>query len=157
LGAKYATLFLARLCGNGELEYVNCGHVPPLHVTNEKKVTRLENSNFPVGLLPEATYEAGRTKLQGGDRLVLVTDGVTEAENDNKEFFGDERLEEAAGAGASPFQGIFDAVRAFCGTVPLSDDCTVFELTYRTDAPQQQAEASADATAKSVDCTAALS
>ncbi len=156
LGAKYATVCLARLCANGDLEFVNCGHVPPLLIETGSKVSRLENSNFPVGLLPDATYELARTRLKAGDRFVLVTDGVTEAENAEKEFFGDDRLEKAAAAG-NPFQGIFEAVRAFCGTVPLSDDCTVLELTYRTEAAKvEKAEASADATARNVDCTAAL-
>ncbi|HYX67874.1 MAG TPA: SpoIIE family protein phosphatase [Terriglobales bacterium] len=129
LGAKYATVIVGRLSPAGELEFVNCGHVQPLLVS-EGKVVRLQNSNFPVGLLPDATYEAGSCRLKPGDRLIMVTDGVTEAENAAGDFFGDERLEQAAAAPA-PFQAIFDAVNAFRGEVPLSDDCTVFELTCR--------------------------
>ena len=129
LGAKYATVIVGRLSPAGELEFVNCGHVQPLLVSGGK-VVRLQNSNFPVGLLPDATYEAATCKLNPGDRLIMVTDGVTEAENNSGDFFGDERLEQAAAA-PSPFQAIFDAVNAFRGEVPLSDDCTVFELTCR--------------------------
>jgi serine phosphatase RsbU (regulator of sigma subunit) len=61
---------------------------------------------------------------------VLITDGVTEAENAAGEFFGDERLEEAA-AEPSPFNAIFASVRNFCGSTPLGDDCTVFELIFK--------------------------
>jgi len=83
-----------------------------------------------VGLLPDATYAPGRRKLKPGDRLILVTDGVTEAENPAGDFFGDERLELAAAA-TNGFDEIFNSVRSFCGDKPLNDDCTVVELTYR--------------------------
>jgi len=129
LGAKYATAIVGLLRPTGELEFVNCGHVQPLLVSGGK-VQRLQNSNFPVGLLADATYEPATCKLNPGDHLVMVTDGVTEAENGSGEFFGDDRLEKAAAAG-EPFQAIFDAVNAFRGEVPLSDDCTVFDLTRK--------------------------
>ncbi|HEY7617878.1 MAG TPA: SpoIIE family protein phosphatase, partial [Terriglobales bacterium] len=64
-----------------------------------------------------------------GDRLILVTDGVTEAENASGEFFDNHRLEEVAGKAAS-LEAIFTAVTEFCAGAPLSDDCTVVELLY---------------------------
>ena len=85
---------------------------------------------MPVGLLPDMDYAAATRQLKPGDRLVLITDGVTEAENPGGEFFGDERLEQAA-AGESPFRDILAAVRTFCAGRSLGDDCTVFELTYK--------------------------
>ena len=129
LGEKYATVFIAHLTREGDLEFVNCGHVQPVLVAGGK-VERIKESNVPLGLLPSVTYESGRRKLSPGDRLVLFTDGVTEAENGQGEFFGDERLESAA-ARPNPFEAIFSEVRDFCAGVPFSDDCTVFELTYR--------------------------
>jgi serine phosphatase RsbU (regulator of sigma subunit) len=59
---------------------------------------------------------------------VLVTDGVTEAENSTGEFFDNHRLEEAAKAGN--MQAIFAAISQFCGNTPLSDDCTVVEMVF---------------------------
>ncbi len=129
LGEKYATVFIAHLQRDGELEFVNCGHVQPVLVTGGK-VERIKESNVPLGLLPSVTYETGRRKLGPGDRLVLFTDGVTEAEDGKGEFYGDERLESAA-ARPNPFEAIFSDVKEFCAGVPFSDDCTVFELTYR--------------------------
>jgi sigma-B regulation protein RsbU (phosphoserine phosphatase) len=128
LGEKYATMVIACLKSNGTMEYVNCGHVQPLLVSNGA-VKRLEQSNLPVGLIAEADYTTGSAKLIPGERLVLVTDGVTEAEDPRGEFFGYERLETAVRT-AAPFQEIFTAIRVFCAGTPLSDDCTVFELTY---------------------------
>ncbi|MGH9601890.1 MAG: SpoIIE family protein phosphatase, partial [Terriglobales bacterium] len=129
VGEKYATVMICRLRPDGEFEFVNCGHVPPVLVSGNK-AQRIEESNLPVGLLPDASYAPGRRKLIPGDRLVLVTDGVTEAENIAGDFFGDERLEKAAAAD-NAFDEIFTSVRSFCGEKPLNDDCTVVELTYR--------------------------
>jgi sigma-B regulation protein RsbU (phosphoserine phosphatase) len=127
IGEKYATIIIVRLRRDGELEYVNCGHVPPLLICGGE-VIRPTHGNLPVGLLPDATYESDRYSLHAGDRLILVTDGVTEAEDATGEFFDNERLEVAAKKGT--MQDIFDAVSAFCGSTPLSDDCTVVEMTY---------------------------
>jgi len=127
-GEKYATVLLARLRRDGELEYVNCGHVPPLLVCCGE-VMRPPHGNVPVGLLPDATFESASCQMKSGDRFVLVTDGVTEAENAMGEFFEDWRLEIAA-AKSTNLEGIFAAVSEFCAGTPLSDDCTVVELCY---------------------------
>lgn len=127
IGEKYATVIIARLRRDGELEYVNCGHIPPLLVC-AGEVIRPAHGNLPVGLLPDASYESDRYSLHDGDRLVLVTDGVTEAENAEGEFFDNERLEIAAKRGN--MKDIFAAVSQFCGDTPLSDDCTVVEMVY---------------------------
>jgi serine phosphatase RsbU (regulator of sigma subunit) len=128
LGEKYATVVIVRIDRDGELEYVNCGHVPPLLISNHQ-VSRPELGNLPVGLLPTATYESGRLHLQAGDRLVLVTDGVTEAENARGDFYENERLEKVA-AHSSSLEDIFGSIANFCGGTPLTDDCTVVELVY---------------------------
>jgi len=75
--------------------------------------------------------------MQSGDRFILVTDGVTEAENAMGDFFEDSRLEIAA-AKSPNLEGIFAAVSEFCAGNPLNDDCTVVELCY-VNAEQAQA------------------
>jgi serine phosphatase RsbU (regulator of sigma subunit)/pSer/pThr/pTyr-binding forkhead associated (FHA) protein len=126
-GQKYATLVIARLFPNGELELLNCGHVPPMIISGDA-VTKLEDGNLPVGLIPGVKYTSARLQLKPGDRLVVVTDGVTEAEDAAGEFFGNDRLEKCCAGG---FAGIERAVSAFRGPTPLSDDCTLTELIYR--------------------------
>ncbi len=128
IGEKYATMLVARLHPDGTLEYVNCGHVPPLLVTADG-VNRPTNSNLPVGLLPGVSYESACLQLKRGERLVVVTDGVTEAENAGGEFFGDDRLQELL-AGAARFEDVLNTVTTFCAGTALSDDCTVLDLTY---------------------------
>ncbi|MBO0912720.1 MAG: serine/threonine-protein phosphatase, partial [Acidobacteria bacterium] len=127
IGEKYATLVVARLAPAGELEVVNCGHVLPLLIRG-KEVRRPAHGNLPVGLLADAAYESAHYRLDRGDRLVLVTDGVTEAENARGEFFENERLEAAAGEGG--IESILSAVSEFRGATPLGDDCTVVELIF---------------------------
>jgi phosphoserine phosphatase RsbU/P len=127
-GEKYATLLLVRLRRDGELEYVNCGHVPPLLVC-AGEVIRPTHGNVPVGLLADATFESSTCQMKSGDRFILVTDGVTEAENAMGDFFDDSRLE-AAASKSPTLEGIFSAVTEFCAGNPLSDDCTVVELCY---------------------------
>jgi len=128
VGEKYATVLLVRLRRDGELEYVNCGHVPPLLVC-AGEVIRPTHGNVPVGLLADATFESATCQMKSGDRFILVTDGVTEAENAMGDFFEDFRLE-AAACKSPTLEGIFSAVTEFCAGNPLSDDCTVVELCY---------------------------
>ena len=128
LGEKYATLLVAKIHPNGEVEYVNCGHVPPVLVSG-KQVSRPGEGNLPVGLMQDAVYEAGRLKLGKNDKLLMVTDGVTEAEDAQGEFYGNERLEAIALA-AQQYEDIFKSIHDYCGDVPLNDDCTVLELQF---------------------------
>ncbi len=126
-GQKYATLVIARLLGSGVLELINCGHVPPLLVSGDT-ITKLEHGNLPVGLVPGVEFHAYSLQLKAGDRLLLVTDGVTEAEDATGEFFGNDRLESCCREG---FAAIEQAVTDFRGETPLTDDCTITEMIYR--------------------------
>jgi len=125
-GQKYATLVIARMMENGELELINCGHVPPLLVSGNT-VTKLEEGNLPVGLVPSVEFHVVRLQMKPGDRLVVVTDGVTEAEDEQGEFFGMERLESCCSNGLAAIE---EEVTKFRGETPLTDDCTVTEMIY---------------------------
>jgi len=123
----FATLVVARLQDGGEVELINCGHVRPLLVSGNT-VTNIEHGNLPVGLRTETRFQATRLQMQPGDRLLVVTDGVTEAENAEGEFFGKERLEACCGGGV---KAVVRAVDKFRGNTPLSDDCTIAEMIYQ--------------------------
>jgi sigma-B regulation protein RsbU (phosphoserine phosphatase) len=126
--SKYATLVLVRLSRDGEVEYLNCGHVPPLLVTTNG-VTRLENANLPIGLFESTEYKTATLRLRSDDRLVLVTDGVTEAEDCVGEFFGDARLEKSC-LDCAHLDALLDSVNEFAQGTPPNDDCTLVELRY---------------------------
>jgi phosphoserine phosphatase RsbU/P len=128
LGEKYATMMMARIHADGGLEYVNCGHVPPLLISSGTVGTP-GNSNLPVGLLGDAVYESEYIKLKKDDRWVIVSDGVTEAADQNGDFFGFDRLQASLGDNPA-FEEIFIVVNRFCAGTPLNDDCTALELHF---------------------------
>jgi serine phosphatase RsbU (regulator of sigma subunit) len=126
---KYATLVIIRLHANGKAEYINCGHLQPL-LCSAGQSTQLTESNLPVGLLPHAVFSSAVTRLKPGTRVLLATDGVTEAENAEGEFFGDDRLRASIHQCAT-LDEIQNCMRLFCGAAPANDDCTMLEITYR--------------------------
>lgn len=90
----YATLFLGILdAARSTMRFVNAGHLPPLWLHSDDAQTRnLEVGGMPVGLLPGNTYESGEMEFKPGERLVLFSDGVTDAENTEGEQYDFERL-----------------------------------------------------------------
>lgn len=125
---KYATMLLLRLHEDGLLEYINCGHIRP-RVCHGDAVTRLEVANLPVGLLACAVYTAADCQLAPGSRVVLVSDGFTEAEDAHGECFGEERLDHAARC--TELQHVIGQMREFCAAHPASDDCTIVQMVYK--------------------------
>ena len=125
LGEKYATCNVLKVTPTGECEFLNCGHVPAVRVA-DGRVIRPSEGNLPLGLIPTAEFETYSFTLQPGDRIVLVSDGVNEAQNRESEFFGDERLEATVLAG----DDLFAAVSEFAQGAPPSDDCTTVELEF---------------------------
>jgi serine phosphatase RsbU (regulator of sigma subunit) len=128
VGQKYATLLMMKLYESGELEYINCGHVKPLLLSGGS-IRCLENENLPVGLLSPVTFKGGRTQLKDGDRVLLFTDGIPEAENEKGDFFGNEGIEAALTAEFS-LGKLFSALNAYRAQTPISDDCTALYLRY---------------------------
>jgi sigma-B regulation protein RsbU (phosphoserine phosphatase) len=91
---KYATLFLAHYdAASAVLTYSNAGQLPPLVLSRDGSITRLDKGGTVVGLMDGMHYEEGSLQMQSGDVLVCYSDGVTEPENDFGEF-GEERLME---------------------------------------------------------------
>jgi phosphoserine phosphatase RsbU/P len=134
---KYATLVLFRLFRQGRMEYLNCGHIQPL-IVRGNSVERLKESNLIVGLLPEVTYRSAEYQLKPGERLLLVTDGVVEAENGDGEPFGDAGLDGVAHL--TEIDSILECVAKFHAPHPAQDDCTLLEVEYTGDAPEISAE-----------------
>ena len=124
---KYATMLLLRLHGNGLLEYINCGHVQPRLFVRDG-VTRLKETNLPVGLLGYATYATSTMALEPGSRLILVSDGFTEAEDAQGDCFGEDRLDEAVRS--TNVQNMIVQMREFCAAHPATDDCTIVQVAY---------------------------
>lgn len=77
--AHYFTLALAEVdLATGQVQFVQAGHPHPLIQRADGRVEFMGDGGFPVGLLEEATFETGTAWLAPGDRLILVSDGITE-------------------------------------------------------------------------------
>jgi serine phosphatase RsbU (regulator of sigma subunit) len=131
-GGMFVTLFYGVLDAHEHsLTYVNAGHNPPLvYRAADGSFSELAGTGIAIGAVPDADYGAGSVVLEPGDVAVLYTDGITEAENDAAEFYGEDRLREAiAESSTLPAGEIVDAilasVQAFSGAVPQSDDITL--------------------------------
>jgi phosphoserine phosphatase RsbU/P len=94
-GEQYATIFYCTLDSAGSLRWANAGHPPAIVAGPRGRIESLTANAMPVGLLEEATYQVSETSLAPGDKVILYTDGVTEARNGAGEFFGQRRLRQA--------------------------------------------------------------
>jgi sigma-B regulation protein RsbU (phosphoserine phosphatase) len=91
---KYATLFLAHYdADTAQLTYSNAGHLPPLVLSRDGKIRRLDCGGTVVGLMDGMHYDEDRFQMKPGDIMVAYSDGITEPENDFGEF-GEARLME---------------------------------------------------------------
>lgn len=132
---KYATVFHCTLEELGRVRYVNAGHCAPLVVSADGAIRTLETTGMPLGLIPGATFAVAETVMSMDDKLVIYSDGVTEARGPDAEFYGVERLLRVVKANAaSSCEQIHDAIledlRAFTRNTPQADDITLVALEY---------------------------
>ena len=128
---RFITLFYAELQPKtGVLSFLNAGHNPPLIVHGAGTMEQLAAGGLPLGIMPDAEYREGRTKLSYGDVLVIYSDGVTEAQSPSGEEFGPTRLYdvvarnmEASAAGIR--DRIESALTKFSQGTPAADDITL--------------------------------
>ena len=116
----------------GVMTYTNAGHYLPMLVRAEGTVERLGAGGPVLGVLSDAEYEQAHVGIGPGDRLVMFTDGLTEARSAADEEFGEERLLDAAVAhracSAPALQArLADSVATFTGG-RLQDDATLIVL-----------------------------
>jgi phosphoserine phosphatase RsbU/P len=127
---RYATFFYGVYNATSrEFMYVNGGHNPPM-IFRGNDVLRLEEGGPVVGLFGPAQYSQGVVFLEPGDTMVLFTDGVSEAMNNEEEEFDEARLVGSvrSGAGLNPSE-LIDHVMvdcdAFAAGAPQHDDMTL--------------------------------
>ena len=90
---RLVTFFYAELdLLTGRLSYVNAGHNPPFLTRAHAGVERLPATGIALGITGDAEFSAEETQLEAGDRLLLYTDGFTEAENPRDDPYGEDRL-----------------------------------------------------------------
>lgn len=128
----FVTFYAGRLDLNtGELTFCNAGHNAPLIIDKDiNTFFQKVDCNLPIGIAPDFEYTNQTITLPKGCAMLLYTDGLTEAENIDKELFGDQRARDAAKACANlPAKDIIgkmtESLASFVGEAEQSDDLTM--------------------------------
>jgi len=128
----YATLVCGKAARSGEMEICNAGHVAPL-LLHDGGVTPIAATGLPIGMFCQERYSSTQVKLGQGDRLLLYTDGLSEARNQDDCEYGDSRLS-AFLTGCRQFPAVrlvkelLDDLSEFSLARPKSDDLTVMAI-----------------------------
>jgi len=127
---QFVTLFLFLLSSNGSGQFISAGHNPAyLFRSATGKIERLVSDAYVLGMFDSTSYQPYPLHLCTRDILVVYSDGLTDAENPQKEMFGEERLleliREAAPSGSPALeQKLLAAIEEFTQGTPQTDDIT---------------------------------
>ena len=130
---KYSTLVYLEIGpGSGAVRMLNAGHLPPV-IIRPQTIEETPPVAPPIGILADSTYEEQQLELAAGDMMIVYSDGVTEALNEAREFYGDDRLmkllERTRGMPAAQVaKQLLDDVNRFVGEARLSDDLSLVIL-----------------------------
>ncbi len=130
---RYFTIAYGVLdAASGVLRHVSAGHPGPVLVRNGT-AKRIDNENFPIGMLANVEYGENTIELLPGDRVYLHSDGIADESNPDGELFGQKRLHAELLAGRNlplscSIDSVIDAVVSWRGKNTLSDDVTVMAI-----------------------------
>jgi phosphoserine phosphatase RsbU/P len=128
----YATLVCGKAAPDGRTEICNAGHCAPLYL-HDGKVSPIAATGRPVGMFCQEKYESAQFNLDKGDRLLLYTDGLSEARDLANLEYGDSRihsvLSDCAQLPAASVVGrLLEDVRTFASGTRITDDLTIMAI-----------------------------
>ncbi|MBV9744192.1 MAG: PP2C family protein-serine/threonine phosphatase [Acidobacteriia bacterium] len=129
-GHRFTTAFLAELePSSGCMTYVNAGHNWPVLRRGSGIIERLQIGGLPLGISGGRSYESAMVNLGRGDLLLMFTDGIVEAENEQALEYGEERMlplvQEMQNANAhEALTKLMSSVDWFVGSTRQHDDIT---------------------------------
>ncbi|MEP6389802.1 MAG: SpoIIE family protein phosphatase [Halioglobus sp.] len=132
----FLTLFFGVLnLQTGTLRFASGGHTPPTLLQAGRATTLEQKSGPALGLATEQTFPINTVQLPAGSRLAIYTDGIDEAFDSEAQMFGTQRInaqieKDVDQATASAGMSLFQAVDAFAGSTPQSDDITLLLLDW---------------------------
>jgi sigma-B regulation protein RsbU (phosphoserine phosphatase) len=132
--SHFATLVAGKASRNGKVEIVNAGHPAPVLVRPGGLQT-VASTSLPIGIFCSSEYPTTSFSLSPGDKLVVYTDGLTEARNESEEQYGEERLTSLLTKHLdTPHREILGTclhdLRTFRGNAAKVDDLTIFTLQH---------------------------
>jgi predicted ATPase/serine phosphatase RsbU (regulator of sigma subunit)/tRNA A-37 threonylcarbamoyl transferase component Bud32 len=128
---KFATLFYGILdTRDHTFTFANAGHDNPFVMNRGVQKARLKTGGIPLGMIEEFSFDHDCVSLVAGDTIVMYSDGIPEAMNEQEEFFGEEQLATLLALHHSLtttalMEKIVEEVKQFAGTTPQSDDMTI--------------------------------
>ena len=132
----FVTLFYGILdLETGEFAYSNGGHLEPFWL-NGGEIRKLEPTNdMALAVMSGLRYGEGRVRLAPGDKVLLYTDGITEAFDPEDNLYGDERLIRVLEtfrreSTRKILDALVDSVVTFSADAPQADDVTLLALQY---------------------------
>ena len=127
----FITIILGRYWpATGRIQIVCGGHLPPLWICKNGLRSVPELKGLPLGITSGTKYKKKEITLSPGESILFLTDGVTEAEDEQSELFGNRRLlDYIKKTNGPPFgKGLLDSINAWQRTTNASDDLTILEI-----------------------------
>jgi serine phosphatase RsbU (regulator of sigma subunit) len=127
----FATIVLARYWPNsGKMQLTLAGHLQPLWIAESGIGNCPQIKGISLGVTPDVRYEKKEILLSPGNSILLFSDGVIEAENEDNELFGNERLVDFIKDAKGPpwGSGLLDFISNWRGNCSASDDLTILEI-----------------------------
>jgi serine phosphatase RsbU (regulator of sigma subunit) len=127
----FATIVLARYWpSSGKMQLTLGGHFPPLLIVDSDLGTLPQLKGMSLGVAPDVSYEQKEIFLSPGESILFFTDGVIEAENENKDLFGNDRLAAyIRNAKGPPWgKGLLELIGHWRGDSSANDDLTILEI-----------------------------
>jgi sigma-B regulation protein RsbU (phosphoserine phosphatase) len=130
ISSQFVTLFLFLLSPQGTGQFISAGHnTAYLYRSATGNIEELVSDAFGLGMFHRASYPSRTLYLNKGDILVVYSDGLTEAQNQQEEMFGEERLleiiqQEAPSGSHAVERKFLQAIEEFTQGMPQTDDIT---------------------------------
>lgn len=129
--SRFVTMFLFTMNSDGRCKYISAGHNPSyVYRAATGEIEELQSNNMIVGAFSFATYEPASLQLNAGDVLLAYSDGLTEAENQRGDMFGEEAVKtiiraEAANGSSQLERKLLDTIQSFTAGTSPTDDITI--------------------------------
>ena len=135
-GTRFVTVLALSVDDRGNVRWSNAGHCSAILVRATGTVELLRPNSRPLGLFDDADFVEEHCRVRPGDKLVMYSDGISEARNAEGEQLGERRLERAAARLAGErtvdfFNALLAGVRDFVGDGSFEDDVTLLALGFR--------------------------
>ena len=115
---------------NGKMELSRAGHPAPFWISNGKLKTAISSNSVSLGVVKDTQFITETLHMSPGDSMVLVTDGLIEATNQSKEFFGQKQITQLIRRAAGPPWGkhFLEAAKNWGKSNDMADDLTILEI-----------------------------